>query len=583
MIEPTHLWPEYITGSHSAALDRSVEVWGRVEAFFRWYMTEGHPMGVVFDARQRSELSERAAVQLNWVHNRFWSEVLPAWDRVWNDEFAKQRQQQREWLMVLANDLIYNNPDLGMYQRYWGPYTTVHDAEAEQGYRPELAPLLDLARLEDWLTERGFEALAADGSSGVPLREVLAAAASQDGHRSIWHPDDTDYARAWPTPQNPSLDPELPIWQEWAATVDLQLVSRYPRLSTDRNTAEQRNLEWITPGHSLFEALCRHSLDAGQAAFARGACFHSLEHETPARIDFYRARVVDGLDHIIHERLFAVELSEGGAPRLRSPDILGNLSPAAVPGNLPSVAALPEATAWLNEHAFTPFIDEVRAERLSEVDRIADHVELSLTEVLQRIDQEIGRASEDLVKQVTGAEGRLAQAEARHDEARARRDRRRFELTQQRALTLQGVERLAGVLILPHPDSNNPEVRRLRPNRETEQTAMQVVMDYETAQGRRVVDVHEENLGYDVTSLDTASGELRLIEVKGLAAKTGTILLTPNERRVAEDRRDCYWLYVVTNCATVPELREPIRDPARFPWHEVTKVQHYWLNVDAMS
>ena len=73
----------------------------------------------------------------------------------------------------------------------------------------------------------------------------------------------------------------------------------------------------------------------------------------------------------------------------------------------------------------------------------------------------------------------------------------------------------------------------------------------------------EKNLGYDVTSLDLASGDLRLIEVKGLGAASGTILLTPNERRVAEDRRDCYWLYVVTNCDTTPRLRQPIRDPAR--------------------
>jgi len=42
-----------------------------------------------------------------------------------------------------------------------------------------------------------------------------------------------------------------------------------------------------------------------------------------------------------------------------------------------------------------------------------------------------------------------------------------------------------------------------------------------------VYDVHEKNLGYDVTSLDLGSGELRLIEVKGLGAATGTILLTP--------------------------------------------------------
>ena len=32
-----------------------------------------------------------------------------------------------------------------------------------------------------------------------------------------------------------------------------------------------------------------------------------------------------------------------------------------------------------------------------------------------------------------------------------------------------------------------------------------------------------------------------------------------------------------------PELQKPVRDSARFPWHEVTKVQHYWLQVDAMT
>jgi hypothetical protein len=112
---------------------------------------------------------------------------------------------------------------------------------------------------------------------------------------------------------------------------------------------------------------------------------------------------------------------------------------------------------------------------------------------------------------------------------------------------------------------------------------MGVVMEHEQAQGRQVCDVSEKNLGYDVTSLDLASGELRLIEVKGLGAASGTILLTPNERRVAEDRRDCYWLYIVTGCDTTPRLHEPIRDPARFPWHEVSKVQHYRLEVNAMT
>ena len=26
-----------------------------------------------------------------------------------------------------------------------------------------------------------------------------------------------------------------------------------------------------------------------------------------------------------------------------------------------------------------------------------------------------------------------------------------------------------------------------------------------------------------------------------------------------------------------------IKDPARFPWHEVKKVEHYYLSVDALT
>jgi hypothetical protein len=182
-----------------------------------------------------------------------------------------------------------------------------------------------------------------------------------------------------------------------------------------------------------------------------------------------------------------------------------------------------------------------------------------------------------------GMDGRLAQAENRHAELMARRERRRQELERQRSLTLQAVERIASILVLPHPEREALDIRGIRPNPETEATAMRVVIEYEKAQGRQVYDVHEKNLGYDITSLDINSGELRLIEVKGLAESTGTILLTPNERCVAEDRRDCYWLYVVTNCAVKPTLQEPVRGPARFTWREVTKVAHYWLEVNAMT
>ena len=96
------------------------------------------------------------------------------------------------------------------------------------------------------------------------------------------------------------------------------------------------------------------------------------------------------MQQTIHEKLFTLEITDGQAPRLREPQILGNLTPAGVPGALPSVASLPEQDGWLRENALSPFIEEIRKDRSEELQRIADHVDLSLTEVLRRTDLEVG-------------------------------------------------------------------------------------------------------------------------------------------------------------------------------------------------
>jgi hypothetical protein len=143
-----------------------------------------------------------------------------------------------------------------------------------------------------------------------------------------------------------------------------RLVSRYPRLSTDRKTAEQHALEWVTPGHPLFEALRRNTLDEAQPVFADGACFYSLRHDAPSRLDFYRARVVDGMGRIVHERIFVAELQDRSEPALREQTMLGDLQPALSPGPLPDVASHSEATRLLQEKGLQPFLEEVKAERV---------------------------------------------------------------------------------------------------------------------------------------------------------------------------------------------------------------------------
>jgi len=186
------------------------------------------------------------------------------------------------------------------------------------------------------------------------------------------------------------------------------LTEKYPRCSTDRETVETNNLEWVTLGHPLFEAIRRHTCTEALPVFGKGVTFHSLRHEGPARIDFYQARVVDGLGQVIHECLFAIDVSGDGEPRLREPNLLGNFTPTDAPAILPKIARVPEAAAWLNEHALVPFLEETHKDRLAEIERIAEHIELSLTELLQRADDEIGRAATEMEQKIPGTEGRLA-------------------------------------------------------------------------------------------------------------------------------------------------------------------------------
>lgn len=362
------------------------------------------------------------------------------------------------------------------------------------------------------------------------------------------------------------------------------LAARYPRFSTDRNISEKNSLEWVTPGHPLFEALRRHAFARAQTAMAEGACFYSLEADRPTRVDFYRARVVDGLGTTVHERLFAVELAAAGTIREAGPTILGNLQPAPNSAAPAALADLPEATAWLHENDLLPFLEGVRKERIGEIERIADHIEMSLTELLAQEDAKIGKWGEEADKGVEGAAGLLKQAEDRHALLSERRERRRRELEQERSLTLQAVDRLTSIIVLPHPDRDRPDVANLRSDPETEATAMRVVMEYESKQGRAVEDVSAKNLGYDITSIDTRSGDLRLIEVKGIGVASGTVCLTPNEKRVAEDRPECYWLYVVTECKSGdPVLISPVANPARLPWHEISKIEHYQITLSAIQ
>ena len=61
--------------------------------------------------------------------------------------------------------------------------------------------------------------------------------------------------------------------------------------------------------------------------------------------------------------------------------------------------------------------------------------------------------------------------------------------------------------------------------------------------------------------------------MKGRSA-LGEVALTTNEYKTAERLKKDYWLYVVFNCASKPDVRV-IQDPARLNWEPLVKIEHY--------
>jgi SNF2 family DNA or RNA helicase len=364
------------------------------------------------------------------------------------------------------------------------------------------------------------------------------------------------------------------------------LARSYARITFDRDISDaDPRYEWVTPGHPLFEVVRRKIEEEALPHLRQGALFYELDREEPSLLELFTAAVTDGTGKTLHQRLFMVETDLRGAKRLREPSyLLGLISPEAPPMELPEAPTdAGGSQGFLFQQALQGFLEEVAAERRHDLDLVEKHVRLCFDELIQKRNDILSR---HLVAKDQGdpaAEGLINIESEKLLALIRRRDQRLQEITQQRALSLQGLERLGLALVLPHPERDQPEVSHMVPDPETEAIAMAVVIAHEKARGCKVEDVHHLNWGYDVRSLHPDTGELRLIEIKGLKGGTGSICLTPNEKRVAEDRRDIYWLYIVTNCEDTPILQEPIPDPVRLEWHEVRKVDHYRLSVDTLT
>lgn len=349
---------------------------------------------------------------------------------------------------------------------------------------------------------------------------------------------------------------------------------------------DDATLEWVTPGHPLFEVVRAHLEQQAQNDLEKGAVFYDLNRTQASCLDVFSARIQDGRGHTLYERLFVVETTASGETIVRQPTLFLDLIPTPEGVRPPDYSQPPDlqqAEQQLVTEKLNAFLDEVRAERQHEIETVSRHLEISLKELIFRQNNRLG---ELITRQDRGDEDPLLAANIKRetdrlDELFARRDRRRIELQQERHCSIAHIRHFGRAWVLPHPDRDKPNMAPMVRDENIERIAVQEAIRYEKQRGWEVTSVEAENKGYDLLSQNPHNpSEIRYIEVKG-RAHVGLIALSSNEYKTAFRLKDDYWLYVVYNCATVPELYA-IQDPIRLRWEPMQEVIQYRVDAETI-
>jgi hypothetical protein len=223
--------------------------------------------------------------------------------------------------------------------------------------------------------------------------------------------------------------------------------------------------EWVTPGHPLFETVREDVIERVRDDLLRGSVFFDLHSEQPYCLDVFTAAVKDGRGNCLHRRLFVVRADLDGARSVKQPTIFLDLALAPKGTSVPDGAGLPdravaERALIEDRDGLNAFLAKVAAEREHETETIAQHIDISLNELIHRQNLKLAELIEQQQRGDTSPllAANLKQAEDRIDELNGRLERRHQELKQERQCTIGDIQHVGRAWVLPHPERTSPGI-----------------------------------------------------------------------------------------------------------------------------
>ncbi len=379
----------------------------------------------------------------------------------------------------------------------------------------------------------------------------------------------------------------------------IQLEQRFGRLGREykqiifdkKLLAKDPTLEWVTPGHPLFESIRSLVQDKVQEDLQRGTVFYDLNRKDPARLMVFSAEIRDGRGNILHKRLFVTQTTMDGSITIRQPTIFLDLSIAPKGTTVPEDSGMPgreQIETTLYKEALVPMLENEQKQREKDVKTISNHIDISLNTIIDRIQIQFAelQTQKESGSREQGLDGRIKMLEDRLDEMNNRFEQRKADLLKEQQCTVSNIQHIGSAWVLPHPERETPDGKTMVSDPEIEKIAIKSVTEYEEARGWKVESVEDENRGFDLISRKPhpedpqTAIEVRFIEVKG-RSHIGEIALTTNEFKTAERLKKDFWLYVVFNCASTPEIHL-IRDPVKLGWQPLIKIEHYHVGAKSI-
>ena len=356
-----------------------------------------------------------------------------------------------------------------------------------------------------------------------------------------------------------------------------ELCTPYPKATFDKELAFRTpDAEFISFGHPLFEAVLGWVENELSDTLKQGAVFEDPDGKDGV-ILFYEGEIHDGLGQVVGARLFAFYVPSSTATvEPIDPVIVWDIAESARQVETVDIEALKTLVMTQLMPTLEEYKNELAVERKRQAEIKRKYGLTSLDHLITQLDGELITLY-DRRDQGENVDLAIHNKEEQKENYHHAHNALESTIAQEQVLTMQTPTYLGAIRVLPPAEKS----AIIRSTEEIERIGMETAMAHERTAGRTPEDVSAENLGFDIRSTDPA-GVKRYIEVKARAG-LGEVTLTQNEWFKAQQFKSDYFLYVVLNAATQPELYI-IQNPAEQtrPEERIESVR-YQISLDQIT